>query len=292
MYELVQAAENSYYVQSPAKIGLVRTGEKEVCLIDSGSDKDAGRKVRQVLDKMGWQLQAVYNTHSHADHIGGNKYLQGVTGCKVYAPGLEKAFTKAPVLEPMFLYGGKPPKALCHKFLMAQESRTEEMTADTLPAGWEMIPLPGHCFDMVGFRTPDDVVYLADCISSRETLEKYQISFLYDVEAYLDTLEKVKSMQARLFVPSHAEATADIAPLAQYNMDKVHEIAENILHFCREKTSFDALLKKLFDHYRLTLNMDQYVLVGSTVKSYLCWLMEKEKIVPVFENNQMFWLAM
>ena len=53
MYELKQIAENTYYIESPAKIGLVKTGEKEVCLIDSGSDKDAGRKVRQILDKNG-----------------------------------------------------------------------------------------------------------------------------------------------------------------------------------------------------------------------------------------------
>ena len=60
----------------------------------------------------------------------------------------------------------------------------------------ESIPLPGHFFDMVGFRTEDGVVYLADCLSSRETLDKYQISFIYDVAAYLDTLERVKAMEA------------------------------------------------------------------------------------------------
>ena len=32
MYELVQVGENSFYVESPAKVGIVRTGENEVCL--------------------------------------------------------------------------------------------------------------------------------------------------------------------------------------------------------------------------------------------------------------------
>ena len=76
MYELIQAKGSSYYIESPAKVGLVRLNDTEVCLIDSGSDKDAGRKVRQHLDANGWKLTAIYNTHSNADHIGGNQYLQ------------------------------------------------------------------------------------------------------------------------------------------------------------------------------------------------------------------------
>ena len=80
MYELIQVSENNYYIQSPAKIGLVKLNENEVCLIDSGSDKDAGRKVRQILDKNNWKLKAIYVTHSNADHIGGCKYLQSQTG--------------------------------------------------------------------------------------------------------------------------------------------------------------------------------------------------------------------
>ena len=62
MYELTQVAGNSYYIQSPAKIGLVRLNDTDVCLIDSGNDKEAGRKVRQILDANGWHLTAIYNT--------------------------------------------------------------------------------------------------------------------------------------------------------------------------------------------------------------------------------------
>ena len=45
MYEPIQVSERSYYIQSPAKIGLVRLEGQGVCLIDSGNDKDAGRQV-------------------------------------------------------------------------------------------------------------------------------------------------------------------------------------------------------------------------------------------------------
>ena len=289
MFELVQLTERCYYIESPAKIGLFRLNDTEVCLIDSGNDKDAGRKVRQLLDKNGWKLRAIYNTHANADHIGGNRYLQGQTGCKIYAPGIDCAITRYPILEPAFLYGGYPPKDLRHKFLLAQESDAALLTADSLPEGFESIPLPGHFFDMVGYRTGDGVVFLADCLSSRETLEKYQIGFIYDVAAYLDTLEKVKTMQAELFVPSHAAVTEDIAPLAQVNIDKVHEIAGRILDICREPLCFEAILQRLFRDYGLTMNFEQYVLVGSTVRSYLAWLRDGGRLTVVFEDGMLLW---
>ena len=75
MYELIQVSDNDYYVKSPTNIGLVKLNDKDVCIIDSGNDKEAGRKIRQILDANGWNLVAIYSTQSHADHIGGNKYL-------------------------------------------------------------------------------------------------------------------------------------------------------------------------------------------------------------------------
>ena len=292
MFELVQVTENAFYVNSPAKIGIVRLEGDAVCLIDSGNDKDAGRKLRQILDKNGWKLRCILNTHSNADHIGGNRYLQGQTGCAVYAPGVEADFTNHPILEPSFLYGGFPPKELRHKFLLAQESDALPMTPDTLPAGIERIELPGHFFDMVGFRTADNVVFLADCLSSEESLEKYQISFVYDVQAYLDTLEAVKSMQAAMFVPAHADATADIAPLAQKNIDKVQQIAARILELCQTPMIFEDILQSLFQAFDLTMNFEQYVLVGSTVRSYLAWLHDMGKLDAQFEAARLIWKSL
>ena len=289
MFELIQVTERSYYIQSPAKIGLVRLEGADVCLIDSGNDKDAGRKVRQLLDANGWRLTAIYNTHSNADHIGGNRYLQGQTKCRVFAPGIERAFTRYPLLEPSFLYGGYPPKDLRHKFLMAQESDAEELTEETLPEGFQLIPLPGHFFHMAGIRTPDGVVYLADCLSSRETLEKYRIGFVYDVAAYLETLERVKAMTAARFIPAHAAATEDIAPLAQYNIDQVLAVAEQIVALCREPLCFETILQKLFGLYGLTMDFEQYVLVGSTVRSYLAWLKDTGRLTARFEDNALLW---
>ena len=70
MYELYRLGECSWYIDCPAKIGIYQPNEKEVYLIDSGNDKDAGKKIKKILDAQGWTLKGIINTHSHADHIG------------------------------------------------------------------------------------------------------------------------------------------------------------------------------------------------------------------------------
>ena len=289
MYELKQISEKCYYINCPAKIGVYVPDKAHAYLIDSGNDKNAGKKVRKILDENGWHLAAILNTHSNADHIGGNRYLQGQTGCKIYSGGIEAVFTKYPVLEPSFLYGGYPCKDLRHKFLMAQESDVTDFSDGGFPKEIKVIPLPGHFFDMVGFRMPDGVVFLADCISSRETLDKYAVSFIYDVGAYLETLDMVEGMEAAMFVPAHAEASADIKELVQYNKDKVHEVAEKILSICKKPMCFERILQEVFKGYGLAMNFEQYVLVGSTVRSYLSWMKDTGKLSAEFQDNMLHW---
>ncbi|MBQ0001855.1 MAG: MBL fold metallo-hydrolase [Clostridiales bacterium] len=289
MYELIQLTENDYYFNCPAKIGLVRINDEEVILIDSGNDKDAGKKVFRTLEANGWKLRAIYNTHSHADHIGGNRFLQDKTGCQIYARGLECAYTNAPVLEPAGLYGGLPFKDLKHKFLMAQESNALPLTGDCLPEGLQLLELPGHCFEMTGFLTKDGTAYIADCVSSEETLLKYGIGYLWDVEAAIQTLQYVPTIPAARFVPSHAEVTEDISVLANINISAMESVKEKVLTFCRNPVTFEDLLKQIFDDYKLTMTAQQYVLIGSTIRSYLSSLYTGGKVTFEFEENRMLW---
>lgn len=291
MYELIKVSERCYYIQSPAKIGIYKISDDEVCLIDSGNDKDAGKKVLKIITEQGWRLSAIYNTHSHADHIGGNGYLQAQTGCKIYAKGIEADFTNHPILESAFLYGGCPMEELKHKFLLAKESVCESITEDKLPSGLRMIDLSGHSFDMVGFADEEGTFFIADSLSSRETLDKYRIGFIYDVGAYLETLENIKKMEAKMFVPSHAEPCEDISGLAQYNIDKVNEVAEKIVSLCAEPICFEELLQKLFDEYSLVMTNEQYVLVGSTVRSYLTYLKKTDKISSEIKDSKLLWIS-
>ena len=289
MYELVQVAENTYYINSPSKIGVYRVSDDDVWLIDSGNDKDAGRKIQKILDAQGWKLTAIINTHSNADHDGGNTLLQNRLNCAVYSTPMENIVVENPILEPTFLYGGYPFKKLRSKFLMATPSKAQDIAEAKLPEGMEYFRLPGHFWDMIGVKTPDDVYFLADCIFGESTVNKYHISFFYDLTAQFETLDMVEKLEGKLFIPAHAEPMEDIKPLVKLNRDKSLEILDVLLEICKEPMHFELVLKKVFEHYALTMDHAQYVLVGSTIRSYLAYLCDHGKVENYVEDNMLLW---
>lgn len=286
--ELVKVGEKTYYIKNPTNIGIYKVSDNEVFIIDSGNDKDAGKKILKIIDENGWKVKGIISTHSNADHIGGNKVIQDRTGCDIYALGIEKCISEYPILEPSFLYGGYPFKDIRNKFLMAKESKVTYID-NNLPEGLEYFTIRGHFFDMIGIKTSDNVYFLGDSLFSTETINKYHLFFIYDVREYLNTLDYLSTLEGNLFIPSHCSSTNDISSLIDDNRNIINEIVEKIINICKEEISFEDIFKKIFDDYGLTLNSEQYVLCGSTIRSYLSYLYDENIITYEFKDNRMLW---
>ena len=71
----------------------------------------------------------------------------------------------------------------------------------------------------------------------------------------------------------------------------MREIAERIVSVCAEPQNFETILKQLFDEYSLELSFEQYALVGSTVRSYLAYLLDSGKLSVKCEGNMLLWEA-
>ena len=286
--ELVKVGEKTYYIKNATNIGIYKIDDNNVYLIDTGKDKDAGKKILKIIDEQGWNVKGIINTHSNADHIGGNKVIQDRTNCTILANNIEKSFTEFPILESSFLYGGYPFKDIRNKFLLAKESIVVPIE-NNLPDGLEYFHLKGHFFDMIGIKTSDNVYFLADSLFSEETITKYHLFFIYDVREFLNTLDYLKTLDGNMYVPSHCEATNDISSLIELNKNKVNEIMNKIYDTCKNEMTFEDILKYIFDEYNLIMNANQYVLVGSTIKSYLSYLLDENKLCYEFKDNKMVW---
>ena len=286
--ELIKVGEKTYYIKNPTNIGVYKIDDKNVYLIDSGNDKDAGKKILKIIEEQGWSVKGIINTHSNADHIGGNKVIQDRTNCKILAYNIEKSFTEYPILETSFLYGGYPFKSIRNKFLLAKESVVTPIQ-NNLPEGLEYFMLRGHFFDMIGIKTSDDIYFLADSLFSKEIISKYNLFFIYDVKEFFNTLDYLSTLHGKLYIPSHCEVEKDISELININRNKIQEIINKICSYCNNEHTFEEILKNIFDEYNLTMNAEQYVLVGSTTRSYLSYLCDENRLIYEYKDNKMLW---
>ena len=304
---------STHYIPALTNIGLYEEGGSAV-LIDSGNDQEAGRQINKLLAGRGWKLSLIVNTHSNADHIGGNAFLQTKTGCRIAASRVETAFIETPLLEPSFLYGGYACGELRNKFLMAKESRVTDII-DVPAAGpaetpfkpfpvpgtdLEAVFLPGHFFGMLGIRTPDRVFFTGDSVFPPRVIDKYHLFYIYDVSAYLATLDYLSTAEADLFVPSHGVPAGrkEFDAVIDANRKKILEISGVILGFLADSAGsaapgagFDDILAHVCSHYGIALDISQYVLIGSTLRSHLMYLHEQGRARCGFAEGRMKWFA-
>lgn len=282
--QLIKLSKNTYYIENNTNIGIYKLNDRDIILIDSGIDESVGKKILKITEENNFNIVAIINTHSHADHIGGNKIIQNKTNCKIYSNNIETNIINNPLLEPSYIYGAYPFKQLRNKFLEAKSSSCEQLVDIE---GLEYFTLKGHSFDMVCIKTVDNVYFIGDALFNELTLNKYSISYLYNVSDFLNSLDILSNLKGT-FVLSHGQVCDDITSLINLNKNKVYEIIDKIIELCKEEISFEELLKNIFDIYNLEMNLTQRYLIGSTIKSYLSYLIDNNKIIYCFNNNIMY----
>jgi len=293
--ELKKINERVYYIPNAANIGLIKDGNK-VILIDSGLDEGTGRKILRLLEEKNMQLSIIINTHSHADHCGGNQFIKKRTGALIYAPEIESEIISQPILEPLYLFSGaKPLESLQNKFLMAQASNVDYIIKGSERLSFnevkiDIIPLPGHSPNQIGVLI-DKILFCADSIFSKEVLEKHKIPFFTDINKTKETLIFLRDSDYDYYVPSHAQPCKSISELATANLNTIINIEEQLLKLCNGKSTED-LTKELLDHYQIKINsVQQYFLMKTVVMAYLSYLNDDKKIKTSVQDNKLFWTS-
>ena len=281
---------NTWVACGPVNIGAY-VKEGEAVLIDSGNDSSSGRKILRLAEEKGWRIRLIINTHFHADHVGGNAFIQKRTGCSIAASAKEAPFINMPEMEPEILWSGRAPKAICNKFLQAEPSNvTLTAEPDTFIEGWELriVPLYGHAHGQIGVLTPDGVFFTADSVISERILSKYGIPFTADYGSAMATLDMLESFSADCFVPSHGDICQDIAPLTTANRNCLTALRNEILEICSEPSTRDGIVGKLAGRHRLNMDLPQYVLIQSTVAAMLSPLIDSDELTCSFDEGTLY----
>ncbi len=289
MYELHHLKGNTYYIDGPTNIGLyVLNNSNDICLIDAGSKEDS-LYIDKIIIENKFNLKYIIFTHSHADHSGGSIYLINKYHPILIASKVERAFFRDPKLDIGFLYGGYPLDEYDSK-LMHIEENDEIYGLEKIPNGLEYFHLKGHHYGMIGIKTNDDCYFVADTLGSIKLIDKEHILLIYDLKGYLESLDYVKSLENKIVIPSHNEVTTHISKVVDYNKDKVNEIINLLLEFLKEEHNSIECTQYIFNYYNLKITYNKYMLILSTIRSYLSYLSNSKLIKNYFKDNRLLFI--
>jgi glyoxylase-like metal-dependent hydrolase (beta-lactamase superfamily II) len=94
------------------------------------------------------------------------------------------------------------------------------------------VPLPGHTFGHVGFYA-EGVLYAGDALFGKKVLEKHGVPYLMDIDAFLASLERIRSLEPEMLVMGHGPVAASrrrIVEMIETNRAAVERAAELVVN--------------------------------------------------------------
>lgn len=295
MNELIKLAERTYYISGPFHVGIYDLGTKDiegksqVCLIDTGVDATVARVIDKRLEAENFVVKIIINTHYHADHTGGNHYFKEKYVCPIYATKVNAALVSNYDICPAIVWGAKPINEIMNNYFYATPTECMDIAEASLPDGIELVELNGHSLSQIGVRTSDDVLFVGDTVVSKETLDKHPLTYVYDPETQLKTLEGLKKIKASLYVPYHAEPVKKIKSLCDYNIKVMEENISFIREICQKPCHLDEIISMFYNKRGLKLSLYKYAVEGGIVKTYLTYLYNKGELTVTNEDNYLKW---
>ena len=292
--ELTKINGNTFYINAPTNIGVYSFKNKNCILVDTGINNSGARKIDNVLLENNLHTKYIINTHSHSDHCGGNNYFRSTyPGCVVYTSYKEKIYMENSELNSNMLYSSTALKEI--------DKDSKDTVVDYVidygivkinDEKFEIISLKGHSPEGIGIITPDRVCFLGDSIFSHSTLDKYSFPYLFNIEETLQTLNKIKEINADYFVAGHAEGIIlreEIEELADRNIQNINYYAEQILDILDRPYTKEEILENILILNDLYVNFRQYHLNYSSMSAFLTYLCENQKITYSVENGRVYY---
>lgn len=302
---LIKLTEHIYILPIATNIGVIAFSEEkqtEIYLIDSGNDDEYAKVILKQLQASFSNplVKTIINTHSHADHCGGNEYIRKETGCTIWASDGEAGLMEHPDIETGLIWGGNPVKELKNSYFVAKPCKADKTfknneTFSIKDISVEVISLNGHYLDQTGFVITDTdgkkVCFAGDALSGRNVIKKYWIQYLFDEGKTKKSLERLSKVQADFYVPGHGNYVDSIDGIIELNEIALLETENMIIDELSSPKTTEQILKAVADRNGIRLGLSQYVLIGCTLRSYLSSLSDEGKIKYEISHNMMYWSA-
>jgi len=207
-------------------------------VVDTGFNYSEAIKVwEMVFSKLSIKttsIHSIYLTHYHPDHSGLAGWMQTQTGAHVYMSetdyqSFHRAFGESKLMAEGFANACVEhgmPRDLAEKverqfvrmgdhvlplpeFTILEDNRVRLSGED-----WDVIPTPGHSDGMICFYQPKKQLFLAaDHVLDKITpnIGLWPYSRQNPLEDYLQSLEKISSLEVKMALPAHGKVINDLS---------------------------------------------------------------------------------
>jgi glyoxylase-like metal-dependent hydrolase (beta-lactamase superfamily II) len=169
------------------------------------------------------KINHVYISHSHEDHVGCLHIFDGKT--KIYASALTEKELKDPQqIGEFFEYVWGQPKPVSNITLLPDIFHIEELT-------FEVVPLPGHAADMVGFYERNKKWFFS--FDAVPLPSKKRIAMPEEnIPLMIATMEKIRDTDIEILFDSHRGPIENPREHIQVRIDYINMIEKEarVLH--------------------------------------------------------------
>lgn len=301
---IVELAQDIYIIHGSTTSGIICVHNQDgvdLYIIDPGPDaKFAQYALECIKTKFPvFTVKALIITHSHADHFGSAAEYVRQTGCEVWTSRMESCGIENPRYQSAVFAGGYPlPEFRIDYF------EGEPCTVNRIISAGEVIKiqnvefkfvnLAGHYFEMLGVVVKtgqnNKAFFISDGIFTRSMLSKFWIPFLYNIRDFKDSLERIRNIEADFYVPAHGEVYTQIKELVDFNFISELSNEETILLSLKDgPKTFEQILKFVADTNEIRLKLKNHMLISFTLRGYITYLYEEQKIENYIEENVLYW---
>jgi glyoxylase-like metal-dependent hydrolase (beta-lactamase superfamily II) len=294
---VIQLSDKVGVVPGGVNIGVIRIDDGHCILVDTGlNETNAKKALKAVNEDLDSTVVAVLTTHAHADHFGGNATVVKRTGARVFAPEIDEAILRYPILQPVCLFAGADPlDSLRNNFLLADPSPVDEVFApgrlNIQGIDLELISLAGHSPNQIGVLV-DKVFFCADVVLPETVLAKYKIPYLHSVTAHLNAIQTAREVDYTVAVPGHGPVLYDLSPLIDVNDGLITAVIDSILELTREPVEANVILTEILRRFEAPVNdASSFFLLHPTIYAFLSHLERHGAVEHQVRDAQSLWRA-
>jgi len=152
-----------------------------------------------------------------------------------------------------------------------------------------IVPLPGHSPNQIGIVV-NNILFCADSVFSKETLEKHRIPFFTDIDKTRETLAFLRDSSYDFYIPSHAEPRKSLVQLVDANLEVIDNIETRVLDEIATRKTTGQVLKCVSSACGIEVRDEpQYYLLNTMMLGYLGSLYGRGKAKIAIEGNMLFW---